>query len=1003
MFALFSKAFAGLYYSPTLFWSSILSRLTYLHSGFNLSQEALCQRGMFSAYRDVLLCYRNFGPIIPIPSKLKTVPDGWDSFFDLMTTDFFVFPSSEDIPTDGKKSDNFFHYDPSKLDKGEHLSSNIPTFFALIGLAIISYEINEYYVENDHLPLINLKLDNYILLSNACLVRKLFVLSEVAKDVPKVMIGGDENKSFESEFRSLKKKHWFHDPKEMCFLENMQTKFCFVKVRHMRDRIKGSDWYHQQKFMTISELAVTVFSQSVDFQSNKFFRLDKSFLRIVKHLLSPTNLRELMRIPFTSLQPFVHRTKKGSLPQETIKIFQQIFGEDSTEEPEDVDRAVIERPLAIRFGPAEKKLFRAAFNKLGGTTTQDVSKENIQKTVRAMHDQAAVHAEKLLECLVIANTGASLMVPLSENIQFLVNNFGNTPILGNSAARLVNRIRTCFEDQACQDAFRKDFSSLPPLIDQAEATTADQEKEANQKRSKLKVKEDKINFTLCLQKAAFTSESNFTSKFQELMNLNSVDSPSESWMNILDTTQFEKIEPIDVEGEEEHNKKRKSTPKSDGSVGKEQDSNKKRISNSKRKKLADTAKDKKYEYCGSVKRKARRGAKVNDLVLPLGNTPVGNDDELGADNNESNDSNDSTLENDKNGDNDGSWDKVAANNPDVGNDEVVLNDMHEDEQEDDDGSWDKVAANNPDVGNDEVVLNDMDEDEQEDDNEDEDEQEDDDEDEDEQEDDDEDEDEDKDKNRELVEIQQDETMATLVENKESYKIARCSKQELIEVPQKSNQKLIDAAKREIVSLMEKAPEVILLSFRLNIEVRLDYTINSPMKDKLYFKEINQLIELRDTYNAATEDGNYRLDVLTFGKKVNAGNVQRRTVLKMFNRPKYPNDPLIELDNNGKQIGKFEYIFLEDIDSDDQEIDFIELNKQCKKKVQEHNESQGEYVWECSKVLRDFQYKNQWFHVKSTSKFVHMATPEQKELSGMNNNFIPAFESLDIDDIEKIPV
>jgi hypothetical protein len=452
MYTLFSKAFAGLYYSPTLFWSSILSRLTYLHSAFNLSQEALCQRGMFSAYRDVLLCYRKFGPIIPIHSKLKATPDGWDSFFDLMTTDYFVFPSSEDIPvvtSDGKKNDQFFHYDPSKLEKGEHLSSNIPTFFALIGLAIISYEINEYYIEKDHLPLINIELNKYILLSNACLQRKLFVVSEVTKkETPKVMIGGIEIGTFEEEFRNLKKKHWFHNPDQMCFLQNLQTKFCFVKVRDVRDRAKGSNWHSHQKFMTISELANQLFSKSVDIQTHKFFQLDKSFLKIVTYLLSPTNLRELLRIPFTSLQPFIHRTKKqGSLPKETIKMFQTIFGDGnydksaslpgiSTEEPE------FERPVALRFGPVEKKLFRSAFNKHGGITTQDVSRKNIQKTVSAMQDQAVVHAEKLLECLVIANTGSSLMVPVNEKILFSVNDFGITPILGNSAARLVKQIQT---------------------------------------------------------------------------------------------------------------------------------------------------------------------------------------------------------------------------------------------------------------------------------------------------------------------------------------------------------------------------------------------------------------------------------------------------------------------------------------------------------------------------------------------------------------------------------
>jgi hypothetical protein len=852
MFTLFSKAFCGLYYSPSVFWASVFSRLTYLYAAFNLSENSLLNRGIFSAYRDVMQLYDIFGPIITITRTDASIDD--DSFYDYMRMDIFVLPQSDSIPTllDSTEPNQFFHYDPLKLDTGEHLSSNIPNFVVLMGFAVICNELNDFYMDKYQEALFVPEQGKYLLKSNASYKVNLFNKNNKGlSNKPPSLRGSDgkDNKDYETEFRSMRKKNWLKDPVDKCLIFDLQ-----LKVQYVEGYGKTSDI---EKWYTLAELAKSIFYDSND-QVNKFYQMDESFGKIIRFLQNPMNLKDFIRIPFSSLQNYVHRSERNEdiaegIPKDVKTLFSKIFGlyafehvgtnDDELEDTTSTSR--ISRPMAIKFGSTERKLFKAAQTVRAKNTEVNVSSQSetiCRTTVMSMYDQATIHAEKFLESIAIALAGEKTGLEIKPKYLELTHLYGKSVVFGNSASLLVQQVKKILTSDTIHEALVSDEAMTPEnmLVEDDELIVENSQNEGQSKKdidkqSKSKsTANQKTKFDGFL-KVAFNDESMVTKKFQEMMN-------------------------FDNDGEEN------------------------------------------YEEPWSIIETANIINETNEKKRLSNIPPENNFLQQCSQNNEKSDINEKTSE--------------------------------------------------------------------------------------------------------QLEIQLDESKAIKVVNELTSKIPRRSKkskQVSIEYPKKSNRELIDDDICIIDTFMDKATKEELMYTRLNIDLRLDYIVTNKVLEAKFTNETNMLIEAMDNYNDFTEGGNFCLEVLTFGKKTRSNLDTRRSILKMFNRPEYPNDPLIELEENGKQLGEFEYIFIVDAETDEQRDDFSDINKKCQNMVHEHNKFQDEYVWECSRIQTDYQYKSLWFHVKSTEKEVRMATPEHRELSGMNHNFTESCESSENEDVKKVAV
>lgn len=358
-FGIFARAFCALLYSPTIALSHAYAKVLHLYSGQTILFYYLAERCMFSMYRDVLSLYNTFGPVIPVPIKLKENVET-RQFYELMVMD--VFATGQKV---SRSRQSFHRYKPKDIGgKLEHLSSNIPNFLSLISIAVLLYDCNDVHydkwfkqdmkkkkkeenkkkskgnkgakknkstetVEDDedesNCYLFEIQDDDkYIMLTNKRQVCELFHTKALKVDKEKeteeeILV---DDKSFEAKFRSkfVVKKGCLKSEETICYVNDLQLKIGFVLVKDWKARNKSS---RPKKFYTLLELAEIIFDGRFK-ETHPFWNMDSSFDLMIAYLKDKEKLIDFLRLPVTKIQDSAGG-KAATLKKQKANIFSEIF------------------------------------------------------------------------------------------------------------------------------------------------------------------------------------------------------------------------------------------------------------------------------------------------------------------------------------------------------------------------------------------------------------------------------------------------------------------------------------------------------------------------------------------------------------------------------------------------------------------------------------------------------------------------------------------------------
>jgi hypothetical protein len=150
--------------------------------------------------------------------------------------------------------------------------------------------------------------EKYVMLSNSSSIYKKFHNQDNKLNVkyPQVYLTGGlgTNTEFEKQFRSKYRKNWLKDPTSFCYVRDLQLLVGFFKVSDLRARLKNPKTKLPPIPMkTIFDLAIEIFTSPLP-TKHEFFSMDESFLQIVNHLRNPYILKEMLRIPHSSVEQF---------------------------------------------------------------------------------------------------------------------------------------------------------------------------------------------------------------------------------------------------------------------------------------------------------------------------------------------------------------------------------------------------------------------------------------------------------------------------------------------------------------------------------------------------------------------------------------------------------------------------------------------------------------------------------------------------------------------------
>lgn len=469
-YMLFSKAFTALFYSPTMLWGTVCSRSIFLLSGFNFREKILFDRCVYSAYRDVLQLHLAFqGPLIPIPKELLDDKNCYYDFGWLLSLDFFRKHKSSNYPVPKE----FHTYDLDKMD-GYHFSSNIPNFVVTVSLAILLYELNEHQYSTEKHMYFPVSENSYILRSNARELKKLFCLSDDVEDIiPQPNINDKRNPEYEKEFRKIKRKTGFNNPIDVCYLQSLQLKLAFVKP--FESRSKGSKIDTSCKWMTIGELALDLFSKKYD-PSHPFYKLDPTFMGIVRYLSNPENMIEIMMSPKTVLEKISGKPTNAKGKKEMLEKICEIVGcpvpakggvgnkGQAGAGNNSGNMIAKSRPKAYCFNANEKKLFKNIYRyRMENSKNQD-EKDPVHENNMTLLNMANLFAEKMVTCIAtlklhnVAKPNKCISEKVLKNIDSGI--YGRNNVYSDAASRVVQHVYQSHFNKKYEDQVKNIYESI---------------------------------------------------------------------------------------------------------------------------------------------------------------------------------------------------------------------------------------------------------------------------------------------------------------------------------------------------------------------------------------------------------------------------------------------------------------------------------------------------------------------------------------------------------------
>lgn len=465
-YEIYHDAFTALYYVPTVTWGTVLSKLIVQFSNFNLRDRVMYERCVYSAYRDVMKLYKNFGPIVSVWNELLNPSHPMFDFGRLMTSDIFRYPKSMDDNNEDHMKKKFHNYDLDNME-GRHLSSNIPNFVLLIGLATTLYEMIEYIYTKTKTQIIPIDDEAYILRSNVRQFKKTFELSDKGrpkKDTEEKALINPNDNNYEVSFRQVQRKTMIKNPADFCYL-SLQCKIAFIKFKD--SRLVGKTEKQTDdglKWLTIQDLAHELFLQPYN-DNHPFYKLDKSFIEIVKYLQNPVNMKEMMLNPMSEFGNLTcyRKASLGEVKNNILKIFGQVE-QDSTvaggteaggvgqtaaaaQIETNQQEEYLPRPKPYLFSQSEIQFYKQLVEFHAAKTEVRINKDSPedvhQVTKLAMLELAEVLCEKMLTVIAITrlhqycNGKKPLLHTTLEN--FNSGKLGHLNVFADKATELVPR------------------------------------------------------------------------------------------------------------------------------------------------------------------------------------------------------------------------------------------------------------------------------------------------------------------------------------------------------------------------------------------------------------------------------------------------------------------------------------------------------------------------------------------------------------------------------------